>query len=700
MTKGKPPKVRKGKDLAPKWGVGAVATRQRRKAADTTKEEAGTVWRYRREAARQELEDSLEKYNKKNAVDAERTAQILLGTTIANQTSVLRSFGLSQNVNATMSFGERIIAYTDFKRIVVQMPHTMMPANFNDGTAVVGTIAVIKGVFQHEMAHLRFTYSWANVIDDILLGLIVITSMQPPAKDMQTVWNMLEDQRIETKSVEEIPRLKNYFTPTVINACLGQTGSTRRPLNTAWTLIAGRQYLPHNLRVMAYDLFNTACADKGVTDGSQKWGTIVRKYIGASTTQEIYDTVCEAYAFLAALDNIPPDGQEGRAGDGNGTSSGNPTRGASKQADDIGDRELRPRTDKPLRPENGKPENGKEGDGDGGGDPTDEKSGKKGDSTHKDHYADRHVIPEGLQGQMPDQGKADWTGGQSNHGQGMRFTATDFEGVLTSAVEEAQQLARADSDTLRIAAEVFSLAAEVGLPEYFGETVAMSAEHIAEANTVAAGIEAALETFVTDTLPVWRTRVEEGFIDPLAYRTREIGSRDYRRFYDDHGNTGLDLHVSILADVSYSMGPHMLPLSKFLYASSVACQALGIPTTFTLWSSSMQNFRIWGQGSVPVVFPEMGGTDPTEALDDLVNHNKDEKRNHLVLVFTDGEWAHEFPPLTKWADKGRTFMFIRYDPYTSEGKTLKDMGADHHIAVKSLSALPKALTDGLIAVLS
>jgi hypothetical protein len=143
----------------------------------------------------------------------------------------------------------------------------------------------------------------------------------------------------------------------------------------------------------------------------------------------------------------------------------------------------------------------------------------------------------------------------------------------------------------------------------------------------------------------------------------------------------------------------MTALSESLYATATACDKLGIGATFTLWSSDRQNYRVWSDGNVtPDLFPAMGGTDPTKALDDLDTNNPEEADQHLVLIFTGGAWSMNFPSIQRWAKPGRTFVLVRYGAY--DGAMQKDMGADQHIQINAVNQLPEELTKALVNALA
>ena len=240
-----------------------------------------------------------------------------------------------------------------------------------------------------------------------------------------------------------------------------------------------------------------------------------------------------------------------------------------------------------------------------------------------------------------------------------------------------------------------------GMPEAPQTGKPMTAEQEAAALRISVGMEQALNDFVTASQPAWVNRQETGVIDPLAYRTKDIGDLDYRRRLEGDYNTGVDLHLSMLCDVSGSMGGKEIEqLSIAMYATAVACNRIGIGTTFLLWSNEGNEGRVWVNGEpTPTVWYADGGTNPTRALNDLEFHNPEEASNHLVLVFTDGAWDVGSNPLSNWAEPGRYIVLSRlveqvfaYDDYLFK--------ADAYASVTDVSQLPDKLTSAIHSVLS
>jgi hypothetical protein len=650
------------KNFKPKRGLGSAVTRQRRKIAESVRAQEDARNQAAKAAARAEIERSRAKGKSETFDMVGRWHNSILNSVVHGQAGVMRAMHLSQPIAASLTDAPQVMAYTDFRQVVVQWPKRDMPKMGAPRENMLRTVARIKGVCQHEIGHLRFTTPWP-VIDKAVANR---GTHSWSADTMHKAWNALEDQRMEACVVSVVPRIGNYFNPLITDLILKQEEGSMdngESVRRSWFLLAGRQYLGKNVRRMSYQLFDDLCLEKGVAHGASTWAGLVRDYVGAKSPQAIYDAVVAAVEFMALIDEPMPGGMDdhGRMGNGNGIAD--PSGTATKQTDDSD--ELA---------------NG------GGGDEGDETDTP---SKHKDDYEDRLKDQTDAQkAKKPKTPKNNkWTGGQSNHGGSGEhvFTPQDLLDALVEDAVEADAATQNDYDVKEMAQQAFTATDTEGLKE-------------ANAETVAVGITQALETFVTAASPMWQNRIDHGVIDALAFRTKDIGSQDFHRFLEMNNNQGLDVHLSILSDVSYSMQPYMGKLSEFMYAAGRACQNVGIQATYTLWSSGTENYRIWQGGNIRAeVFPAMGGTDPTEALDDLATHNPEKADKHLVLVFTDGEWAHNFPSLQRWSDEGRTIVFIRYGAGRNEKL---DMGADRHIIINKLEDLPELLTQSLIDVLS
>lgn len=686
-----------------KRGLGGAVTRQRRRAADGVRADKDAFWASNRNAAIDELARNQREFENRAEMLRKRFIRGIFNSTISNSTAVTRSRGLTTSVRAHVTenwYG--FSAYTDFSAITINWPEKMLPKSDTDHSAVLDSIAQIRGVYFHEEGHIRYTVPFTQVSNS------VYNSAQTPEYSDYTLvktWNILEDQRMECAVVADVPRMSTYFTPMALKILLQQDDVGKNGnLNRAYILVAGRTYVAANVRQECAKAFDKLCDGYNVPNGAATWFDIVSRYKAAATNADLYSIVVEAYKFLWLINDTTGDGYGSGDGKGDHTRqrenpNATPDKGATPTdpSDAPSDASPSDTTDEGEGDASEDKSDADEGDADGDADGDEGDDANSSPSPTKDTYGDDSGKPvERRDGEERDETSTPSEGNQSNHGDGSHIFSKD---TLTQAIEEAiagaNSAVRNDTEVLDIFDNLGSYDTTSSLPEYDGYVIDMTDAELSHADDITVGIQNALETYVSASSPQWRTHQERGAIQPLQYRTKEIGSQEFHRYLEGNGNTGLDLHVSILADASGSMAYHMTELSQFMYAARNACESLGIGITQSLWSSESQNYRIWSSGPKPEVFPAMGGTEPTMALDDLATHNPEGANNHLVLVFTDGEWSYEFPSLARWSAPGRSIMLIRYG-----GTSDKGMGADTHISINRVSELGEQLTYGISDVLA
>ena len=88
----------------------------------------------------------------------------------------------------------------------------------------------------------------------------------------------------------------------------------------------------------------------------------------------------------------------------------------------------------------------------------------------------------------------------------------------------------------------------------------------------------------------------------------------------------------------------------------MACEELGIPCTITSFASDASLVFDAFEPTDEITLSCQGGTEPLKALDDLVNQRHD-KAFHLVVVFTDGEWAG-VPSMGPFRQPGSTYLGV------------------------------------------
>lgn len=704
---------RRNQNHKPKRGLGQAVTRARRKAAEAAREEMERMNEREREAARAEMRRAEHNYEEDEAGKHTKFANGLLKSVVSYQTAVLRSWGYDQSVHARTHNDKGVLAYTDFQSVHCYWPERDIPDRM-DTTGVADVVAQIKGAMQHEFGHLRFTTSWYTVNQDVE----VPKRHRDNERLLFTCWNMIEDQRMETLVVGAVPRIGKYFGTMIANVVLQEA----EDMSQSWLMLAGRTYLPGKVLKESHDLFEAWAADQGVTGAGATWWDLIEDYKAASSNKDIMKATSNCLDFINKLNATMPDPVDDHRNMDDHENDGDPSSTAQKQRGNIldmfrkGQQPSKPRKQQPGEEKSNKPslpnskgkgtKPGEDGEGEGEGQDGEGKG--KGDEEGEqgrggfDDYDDTDSFSDAANDAKVAQGPPESSDevGQSNRGEaGHKEGNQDLNDALSDMVDEYRSAMRNDSDVMEMAWDAQDRADTEGLPEYESQGTAMSSDLVMKSEGVALGIQEALNHFVSQTTPIWQSRQEDGVIDALAYRTKQPGDRDFRRELSETGNDGLDVHVSCLCDVSYSMDRNMGALSTFLYSTALACDALGIGRTLTLWSSGKEYWQVHGKGEpTPSVWPCMGGTDPTPALDDLSTHNQEGADNHLVLIFTDGAWASNFPPLTRWSAEGRTIVLIRYGSY--EGAVQTDMGADTHIQISNMDDLPNQLTDALCGVLA
>lgn len=485
-------------------------------------------------------------------------------------------------------------SFTNFSQIKVRVPVPSLRTPLRD--FVVG----VRGILHHESGHVRFTIPLPELWER---GLAELGSLGRPdlsVRSLQMAWNCLEDQRMEAAVVRATPRIATYFAPMVLAYVLAET-QAQGYMNGFQK--QGVDALGPWLAVAGRDYLPDSVRARARDDfdefaqpldlSADDWFDIVVRYLGATTEADMLLALFDAHDFLTRLLDAVGGGEAG------------------------GQQHLK--TMSMMQ--------------------TKESLAKKITNASEQHQ------------QMTDSGGTDPQGSASHpkrpedHPDDDATLGRDQPHAAGAEIDEV--LSRVNA---RFAAGLLSARpAGTARPMYENE--------IAEARALAFEMRDALEVFRTRHSPVWMHHQEHGYLDPVAYRTRQPGERTYRREPRNYDANGLGLHVSFLADRSGSMWSNMTVLSQTMWATKVACDLLGIPNTMVLWSDRRRTERVLEYDDAPKVYASEGGTDPLDAFDDLDTHVYEHDLHHLVFVFTDGDWATP-SAVTEWRRDDRTFAII------------------------------------------
>ena len=683
------------KHLKPQRGLGRAVSSQRAKikrevgkqqARQRKMEMEQTIAELR--SASNGLRDTEEQYEERRQ---EAEASKILAVVSQGQTAVMRSYGLTQRVQTRVSYSTS--ALTDYNNVVVSWAR---PANLDLRYNVVE----LKGLFQHEMGHLLHSLSPKYLRNHHLWqGAIERINGEHDGNLLHTI-NILEDQRMESKMVRDVPRLATYFTVIVglhiARSTMSKLANNLRPIepeqDVSWLLIAGRNYLPKTIRDESMQAFDTVTGGK-----SEQWYEIVRRYKSARSVKALLDASVEAHLFINKYlsDVIKPDTHDSHNDSWGGGEAGQPT--SPEEADQrINNGAVEsPDIEKP-QPDNSI------SDGMGGGTKQESQDG----SEQSNQRGSKSNAGTGSTGSPSQQSEPQQSEPQQSEPQQGGDAGASNQPSKPQVRETAQAEVRKALDDLikdediTETVDAITEALDGGLPDLGIDTTTspMLTTYVNLSDSISMQMEETLNKWVSAKAPVWSHRVENGRVNPLAYRSRTAGDRNFFDSYSGDGGQLLDVHLSLLCDNSGSMSNHMQELSAVVKGTCDACDAVGIPRTVTLWSDPTYTSPVWQDRPAEYeTLPTGGGTDPRYALDDLEHHNTTARKVHLVVIFTDGDWYANYT-LRDWdsADCERRYVLVRY----GDIRNVRTYGADVATTVHNVSELATVICASLDDTLS
>jgi hypothetical protein len=603
----------------------------------------------------------------------------ILSVVRSQQQAVADSYGIHVPISLNAGFSFR--ASTDYKTIDINWSQREIP-DLDDSRAVAEAIIALRGVCQHELGHnlhsIRPRVLWEHPSTQaVVTQRNCITQMS-----FLHVANILEDQRMECRMVRDVPRLAAYFTVMAERWLQG---------DNKWVLVAGRSFLPEEVRALALAAFNDDVK-------AQQWLQVVNRYKTARSVKTMAEAIVDGWDIIQGMP-VPE-----------GTEHERPYWQRPSTPEDHADADERAEngaTEPVVMP---KPQ----GDQGASGASESDEDGSDGDQEQGQGQSGSEDDQDGSESNGGADGETD-SSTDADSGNGAATGKTDLdeqverqtdankaveEAVKKAAQEALEEIRNSESDDIeetvsevRKQAEDFRLSR---LPDNRFQD--MHPITLDLAMKIAERMRLSLQQWVTAAAPVWQSHQEQGVIDALAWRTHRVGERDYHRSMTGTGSEGLDLHLTLMADASGSMSDHMGPLSAVMYGTAAACDELGIDRTMVLWSDNTSTHRVWDkEAATPIHMESDGGTDPIMALDDMTTHNENGRGHHIVVVFTDGQWGG-FGSLQEWADDNRKFILVKFGPDAGN----YTYGADHSIYIPTIEDMQyhiaAALDDTLASI--
>ena len=661
----------------------------------------------------------------------------------AVQRGIVRRIGAvlaSEDVNVRLDVqpASKMMAYTDFQKIVVRYRH-------HEDIRLLS--AVLRGLMYHEGGHCR----WSDPFPVLRQAVEDANIAYPTNEDgesvnwtrLQRAWNGLEDQRMETAVTSDSPRKAAYLTPMIMT----ELTDTPEAAVANWPLLVWRRYLPRKVRAAARRGF---VAENGEAI-AQAFEAVVDSYVKATDYVTMMLAVID---YAALLDQVQikydlNDSGHGhhptprrRWGDEDKVEEGrdltipiSPEMDA--EDDDEGDELPFPISMPPVPQGANDDEDEATATDDGDDVPTPGTlKGDEGDDEDEDEGdiptpagsdADEDEDDADAEG-AADDGDADGDGeddadeptptpGAGNEaGDHSKPSEPLTQDDIDSAIEEAE--AERDSDeALDGDVEAFQEALENRVSELNPYTGGISgdAEAANEAEALADEIERSFQAATMDRMPAWVEGQNRGIINVGRYevaRQSPTFDTDFYRDWVEDDQPGYNMAVSLMLDYSSSMSSYTRELGQTAYAVKLACSKLGIPCTVTLWDTEATVlYDATEQADGLPIVNSAGGTDPSYALSDLENQRFD-KVNHIVLIMTDGEWQGAWESGRRqrqgqqatlaWHREDRVIIGFGYSKHESSAqryqRNLEGYGCTEAFGITNLMEIPERLRDILISL--
>lgn len=647
--------------------------------------------------------------------------------------TVSSSYGVLPPIDISTNYAQRdLVAWTDFSKVVIKYPSRLVPGD-SVGSWKPETLrsfyADVKGISYHEIGHILHTIPFPRLVqlagED---GWVEPTTLNPvnqpvpvygSLQNLHPTWNLLEDQRMESAMVSGSPIMADYFT-TMVLTHIAHERAVHSP--STWLLLVGRRYLPRKVRLWFQEQFAIA---HGI-DAVHTVKDIVARYKQGTTPVELVTAVIDLYLFMQSLSVSAPGGVDGHASNGSRPQTNEQIRQTLREAaespgDNDDTKTQRPSTSA-EKPETEQVKDDSKGQGaqdqqdgetgddestDGTGSQDDESTderptvgqsesdGSDGEGDSGDEASSGQSTDESPSTSQPTPGEGAGTGRPNDEFDPSQTSPSDFLENVQDLIDQAREAQQQDSSLDEAVRATYETANSSDL--VMARTQRIHTEYgdefLSTAETVARGLEDALRVFTAENTPIWQNRQSRGVIDPFAYRTRQSGSTDYRRLYQE-GDIGTDISVVVMLDTSGSMSGSDEALGLAAYATKRACDSVDVPCTVMTFDYDTRIVWTSTESPEPICLSADGGTNPSSGLSVLDEFVFD-KSDQLVVVMTDGQFGNGVT-LKKYHAPGRHFLGLGYGPMVST-HYLRAVGFHESYIVDNLLSVPQIVANFLAA---
>lgn len=582
--------------------------------------------------------------------DARKKTSALINGVVGLSSKVLNSLNITPRVvvNTTQvkyNNGRPVNCWTDFDSIHIGIdPQCFNPSDMDSMSELVH---IVKGLTYHEGGHVLYTTAHKAMCtkvgctgthQEIPMPILAEHLNNPEIRISEDyvlmAWNMLEDQRIECQMVALSPVMARYFTTIVAKYVINADDP-----GNSWPWIVARSYLPSELRQAVR---NTA-EQRDTAHLIPLINETAMRYRNSRDYAEMHQAVLDMAQYLVMWSDgfNPPKGVDEHK-------FVNSTKSEQAKPNELDD----------FAPET----------------PTNDQSGSNDDNSQESdedtESGDKPTDSDGSQ-----QSAGDEAGDKS------------FRDYLDSLVND--NISQTSHD------EVHSFVGEINdamarmAPK--DESVSpMREDDIGKSTEVMHGMLDVLDRLVVQVDPSWCFYQDDGVIDPTAYLTRDPGDMNFWSGMNGDNANGHDLAVSLLIDSSGSMDHRMSHVSIAAMGIRKACEHYDIPCTITTFSDET---RLVAEGDQDVDFVYIGAGGGTQIMDALMllDHQQYGKRNHLVVILTDGEWT-DTKDIRIWGKPTRHLMIVGVNVMH---EMIMNKGANTAITISDVSQLAPLVTNAL-----
>lgn len=589
------------------------------------------------------------------------------------------------------------------------------------------TLIVWMGANYHELGHTLYSpRASSKLMKRIEMG----SKADPDYAQLKKVENLVEDQRQERLMVKRYRYMTPYLIKTVTTIIVEQVMAadtdsdgphiTRETsIGKAWPWLAGRTWMPAELRKASLDAFD----GPGV-----KLAELIGKYQrmvdpANADASDAYDVLCQIHDLIKDLSQFQgcdlPIGCSDKHGE-------EPTykKGGQPKPEPMADDD----------PDDGPagfpvPSGGSDGD-----QALSDEDGEDGEEDGEDGEGDDWSGT-----QVPDQSPSAGSTSPKN--------MADLDKVLDTVVREAAKSNPEFKEHLERVSDAVNLDKSDAQSQLRQGGQTHLREASAELKGTAMRLSQTFRKFIDLAMPSWEFGTDSGRLNVARWVHRT--GFDFDTMFDRFEEGTMDdvsLDVTVLIDVSSSMGSIVMPDGKSFqdYQEKVYADTGVYPTqhggnhtmptrvslaseaawvirkavhraegTTTVVAYNTNAFLVNQTGTKPHLtkveyLADSGGTDPSDAILDTYQRLKGvEAANTLVIALTDGDWHAGGDVMKKITEAGVTTVGVRVAANPTEDTWMREtyqtgMGVQYYVCIKSpmemVDLFEKIVSDRLASV--